>query len=766
MNIVITNNTLKEDFLKKISKNKIINDNKFMSFSELKKKLFFDYHDDTLEYIMNKYKVNINIAKIYVDNLYFLKEIDDTKIQFLINLKNELVENKLLVLNENFQKYIKKQNIIVYTNEELTKEQRLILDGLNYKEEKLEVNKYVPKVYEAKNIEEEVEFVVTKISELINKGININNIKIISNQSYNSILEYYFDLYNIPLNLKSTNTFYSTYKAQQFLKNYDNVENITDEALINIINKSVYVKNKNIRKEFIIRDMKNTMLKSSIYKNAVNITKLDNIYSSDDYVFLLGFNIKECPKIYKDDDYLSDSEKELLGLDTSIDKNKYTKINSLKNILSIPNLVITYKLFFEGPCYPSPLLDELNVDVEKINIEKKVSYSKKNSKILYAKELDELYKFNTIGPNLKVYKNNLEIPYKNYDNKFKLIDKDLILEKLEDGFNLSYTTLESFNECGFKYYLNKILDLNVYEKNFKAIIGDITHHILEIGINKEINIKEEIDKYIKEIDYEFQNKELFYLEKLSKELAYVLNYLHEQKIDSSLNNYLFETQINVTKEIDNIPVNFKGIIDKIMYTHALDKEIIAVVDYKTGEKNINLDTLKYGINIQLPIYLYLLKKSERFKDSLIAGFYIEKVLSNVFNIDHKKNLDELKQESLRLQGFSNSSETVLSYLDKNYLNSKMIKGLRFKKDGTLYSGAKVLSNAEMDSLILEVDKIIDKTIKEIIEGNYFINPKIINNKDYSCTYCKFKDICFKRKENEIKLGGEEDEMDTGTITSD
>lgn len=766
MNIVITNNTLKEDFLKKISKNKIINDNKFMSFSELKKKLFFDYHDDTLEYIMNKYKVNINIAKIYVDNLYFLKEIDDTKIQFLINLKNELIENKLLVLNENFQKYIKKQNIIVYTNEELTKEQRLILAGLNYKEEKLEVNKYVPKVYEAKNIEEEVEFVVTKISELINKGININNIKIISNQSYNSLLEYYFDLYNIPLNLKGTNTFYSTYKAQQFLKNYDNVENITDEALINIINKSVYVKNKNIRKEFIIRDMKNTMLKPSIYKNAVNITKLDNIYSSDDYVFLLGFNIKECPKIYKDDDYLSDSEKELLGLDTSIDKNKYTKINSLKNILSIPNLVITYKLFFEGPCYPSPLLDELNVDVEKINIDQKVSYSKKNSKILYAKELDELYKFNTIGPYLKVYKNNLEIPYKNYDNKFKLIDKDLILEKLEDGFNLSYTTLESFNECGFKYYLNKILDLNVYEKNFKAIIGDITHHILEIGINKEINIKEEIDKYIKEIDYEFKNKELFYLEKLSKELAYVLNYLHEQKIDSSLNNYLFETQINVTKEVDNIPVNFKGIIDKIMYTHALDKEIIAVVDYKTGEKNINLDTLKYGINIQLPIYLYLLKKSERFKDSLIAGFYIEKVLSNVFNIDHKKNLDELKQESLRLQGFSNSSETVLSYLDKNYLNSKMIKGLRFKKDGTLYSGAKVLSNAEMDSLILEVDKIIDKTIKEIIEGNYFINPKIINNKDYSCIYCKFKDICFKRKENEIKLGGEEDEMDTGTITSD
>ena len=57
------------------------------------------------------------------------------------------------------------------------------------------------------------------------------------------------------------------------------------------------------------------------------------------------------------------------------------------------------------------------------------------------------------------------------------------------------------------------------------------------------------------------------------------------------------------------------------------------------------------------------------------------------------------------------------------------------------------------------------TLSKIENNKSNINPKIINNKDYSCTYCKFKDICFKRKENEIKLGGEEDEMDTGTITS-
>ena len=758
MNVVITNEAQKIDCLKKIAREKKINNNKFMSFQELKKKLFFDYEDNALEYIIKKYRVNLDIAKIYVENLYFLKDLDNAKIKFLKSLKRDLEEHNLLIKNKNFRNYIKNKKITVVTNTYLTKEEKLILSGLDYEVVKTKLENHEPEVYEAKDINEEVEFVVTKISSLIKNGVNINNIKLISNKSYNTYLEFYFNIFGIPLNIKSTNTFYSTKKAQDFLNNYDNYENISDisldKTLIDIINKSAYVEDKSIRKSFIIRDMKNTNIKNPTYKNAVSITSLDNIYSKEDYVFLLGFNIKECPKIYKDDDYLSDYEKSLLNMDTSIDMNKYTKVSILANILNIPNLIITYKMYHETPCYPSPLLDELNCQKKQVQIDRKICYSRKYSNILYAKDLDELYK------------NNLDIPYKKYDNKFTNLDKYLLLEKLEDGFNLSYTTLETFNECGFKYYLSKILDLNVYEKNFKAIIGDITHHILEIGLDKNIDISREITEYIKGLDYDFKNKDLFYLEKLSKELAFVLNYLKEQETQSELNNYLYETKLSITKEVGNISVNFKGIIDKVMYTVLGNKEVIAVVDYKTGDKNISLDTLKYGLNIQLPIYLYLLKKSERFANSVIGGFYIERVLNSVFNIDRKKSLEELKKDNLKLRGYSNSNEKILSMLDKDYFSSKMIKGLKLKKDGTLSSSSLVLSEAEMDLLITEVDEIIDKTILSILNGEYFINPKIINNKDYSCAYCQFKDICFKSKNDEVKLGGEKDELDSGTTISD
>ena len=66
----------------------------------------------------------------------------------------------------------------------------------------------------------------------------------------------------------------------------------------------------------------------------------------------------------------------------------------------------------------------------------------------------------------------------------------------------------------------------------------------------------------------------------------------------------------------------------------------------------------------------------------------------------------------------------------------------------------------MDNLIIKVNEIIDDVIKNIVEGNFKINPKVLGGKNIACTYCKFKDICFKTKHDEEIIGGEEDEFDS------
>ena len=768
MNLIITNEFNKMDILKKLTKEKKFNNYKFYSFNELKRKLFFDYDNKTIEYVMKKYNVNLSIAKIYIENLYFLKEIRNKKIEFLNNLKKELDNNKLLIYNNQFKNYLLDKKIIVYQNEELSKEEKYILKDFNYEVKKNQDSIYTPEIFEAININEELEFVISSIKKLIHEGIDINNIKLIANSEYNKYLEYYSQIFNLPLNTSDGNSFFSTGVSNLFLCMYDEYdipviieklkekyENINE--LISVINKSVLVSDKKIRKEFIIDDLKKCIVSNVSYKNAIDIHSLYENYGDDDYVFLLGFNIGNYPKIYMDDDFLSDKEKKMLDLDTSIEKNKMERVNVISAIKRIPHLIITYPLHDGSKVrYPSVLIDDLQVTSQKIKLNRSISYSKKYSNLLYAIDLDNFYKYNDESKYLKMYQKNLNIPYREYNNKYNMIDTDLLKERLNDNFTLSYTSLESFNECGFKYYLSRIMNLDIYEETFKIIIGKIVHHILEKGLENDIDIDLEISEFMKTLDFSFGPRELFYVHKLSAELDYLLKYLHEQEKNSKLTNYLFETELAVEKKYNNINVVFKGFIDKVMSTEYKDKEVIAVVDYKTGDKNIKLDTLEYGLNIQLPIYLYLLKNSERFKDSVIAGFYIEKVLNNVFNITKNKSLEELKNENLRLQGYTNSDENIISLIDSNYLNSKMIKGLKFKKDGSFYSTSKVLSNKEMDDMIVKVQNIIDDTIKNVITGNFFINPKVLKGKNISCTYCKFKDICFKTKSDEVIIGGEDD----------
>ena len=174
MNIYITNEANKMRLLDNLSKEKKFNNNKFYSFRELKKKLIFDYNNKTIEYVMNKYNVNINIAKIYLENLYFLKDLEDNKVKFLNALKKDLDENNLLIYNKEFRKYLENKDITVYNKSKLSKEEKRILEGLNIRIENNLNNNYEPSIYEAENIEEEVEYVVKQqnldLSEKVTKA--------------------------------------------------------------------------------------------------------------------------------------------------------------------------------------------------------------------------------------------------------------------------------------------------------------------------------------------------------------------------------------------------------------------------------------------------------------------------------------------------------------------------------------------------------------------------------------------------------------------
>ena len=61
-----------------------------------------------------------------------------------------------------------------------------------------------------------------------------------------------------------------------------------------------------------------------------------------------------------------------------------------------------------------------------------------------------------------------------------------------------------------------------------------------------------------------------------------------------------------------------------MYKKDNDKTIVSLIDYKTGNADINLKYKDYGLNMQLPIYIYLINHS-KLKNIKIAGFYLQKI---------------------------------------------------------------------------------------------------------------------------------------------
>ena len=763
--IIITNNNYKKRILKELSSKKLLYNLKFYSFNELKKKLFFDYDNKTIAYVMKNYHVNLDLALTYLDNLYFLQDISNPKIQFLNNLKKDLIDHNLLIINHEFNNYLKDKKIIVYQNRDLNKEEKIILQDINYEIKTIETSYYIPKVYEFPDIFEEVLFVLNEISKLIINGLNLNKIKIIAKEEYFNILKRMFNIFNIPLNINTNSSFYSTIISQEFLTNYDNLSiedniNLLKDKydindLITIINQSVIVEDKKLRKEFIIKDLKNTKLASIKYDESINVTTLEEV-NNDDYVFLLGFNINNYPNIKKDEDYLSDYEKDLLNLSNSIYLNYLTKNELINTLKSINNLVITYKLHNKtGDCYPSILIDEMALEVTKITNNPEVSYSKLYSKIAYTNILDNLIKYNIKDENYDLYRNSLNIPYKEYDHTFKGINLNLLNQRLNKELNLAYTSLESYNECAFKYYLTYILNINKEEESFKLILGNITHYILEQALKKDINISEEIMAYIKENNYELGPKEYFYLEKLQKELGEIITVIKKQNKHSKLTNYLFEEKFYVYKDLDDYKITFKGLIDKVMYQNINNKVYLVVVDYKTGKTIIDFDLINNGLHMQLPIYLYLLKKSPKFQDAIIGGFYIQEVLPDLPNISNK-SLEEIRNSNLRLQGYTNNQESVIALIDDEYPEGKIIKGLKYSK-GAL-NNYKVLNKEEMDELTNLVDTKINETISNILNGNFSINPKVMPKKLNSCNYCLFKDICFKEKEDELIIGGEEVEV--------
>lgn len=752
--ILIIPDNIKEEVLKKIRELDRKLNIKIFSIDEFIKKLTIDFNEETIYQTMLNYNINYSIANLYLNNIKHVEEDSNNyKLHNLFNIKNNI--DKYLIKDNLFKKLINKKEIIVYGYDYITKYQYHILKNVeNIKVINKEYYNYNHNVYKFNTLEEEVIFVAEEISKLLNNNIDINNIFISNIDSkYYKVIKRIFKMYNIPINIKDTNNVYQTNIGKYFINNLsNNIEELINsiktkfdmnnkknseilKKIISILNKFYFTKAYLSVKSNIIEVMKKTNLENTKYKNAINeISIIDNIIDDNKYIFLLSFNLNKFPITIKDEEYINDNIK-FDYMEKSYEMNNINKDLYYKVISSIKNLTITYKeKHLNESFYPSVLIDEYKMNV----IDKKIeytNYSNELNKIFLTKYLDELIKYNNKNKNTSLLYSNYEINYNTYDNRYKIINKENLYKYLNNKFNLSYSNMDTYYHCAFKFYISSILKLDEFETNLGNYIGNLYHYVLSKAFVDNFDFDKTVDNYIKNNPYPESFKNKYFITKVLDNLKNVIKTIEYQNTLGNMNESYYEKNIIVEKT-GAIDTTFKGFIDKILKK---DNNVV-IIDYKTYSIDIKLNYLPYGLSMQLPVYLYLTKNYD--KDIEIIGFYIQEILNNSkYNKKDKTTLKEQQKDSLKLKGYTIGNESKIAIFDTTYEKSEMIYGMKLSSKG-FDRYAKVLTEKQINNIIKLTDNKIKECINKIENANFEINPKMILGKNIGCEHCKYKDLCF------------------------
>lgn len=753
--LIVCPNSRKMDILNEICHDNSLHNVKFMTLEEFKNNYFFSYDERAIYYLMNKYGYNLDVCKVYLNNLYVIDTdvcYKDSKLNFLKDLKKELIDKDLLNFNYAFKGYLSKFKLEVDNYFDLDKYEE---KALNYKFD-VDGSFINQPVYEFDTLEGEVNFVCLKIIELLKSGVDINNIYLTNVSSdYLYTIRKLFSYYNIPVNLNFKDSIYGTKVVQDYLNNGTinldyNDNNIINKKLVSILASLSKIEKNNliVYNKILVDKLKNTYFSPCKLSNAVEVKNLfDTKFNDNDYVFVLGFNQDSLPKMEKDISFISDSIKDEVEMYSTSYLNARNKKIVSYLLSRIKNLYLSYKLSSPfSSFYKSSLISDLDLEVVRDNLDN-YSYSNMYNMVRLGEKLDLFYLYGEESNYLKELNSHYSIPYKTYSNRFTGINNDLYLKHLSYPLKLSYTALNGYNECNFKYYIRNVLKIEEYEDNFSAYIGLIYHHILSLSYNEGFDFETEYNNYLKERDLNLKEKLL--LLKIKKDLIKLLDVLKQQQLLTGYDNFFFEKYVEV-KVRDDISVIFNGYIDKIMYYKEMEDAYFSIVDYKSGTIDTHIEPMKYGLHMQLPVYLYLIHYSKVFSNPIFTGIYYQNILFNYPTWSPKPDNDRYL-----LNGYSTDNIDILARFDSTYENSELIKSMKYKDD-KFGAYAKVISDDDVYNLVKFTKRHIEEKTDDILNCKFSINPKVYSSKNVSCEFCSFKDLCFMKDKDLVYLPKVED----------
>ncbi len=672
-----------------INKNLIFNSSKiifagFSALSRAENNLFLYLNEnyeaeilwDINKYYIDKKKHPINsLFKKYKNKLfqlpnpngYFNSHTSNDRIKIFEassdNHQSEILSDLILKLD----KKILKNSAIVVNDEKLMK---IIINtfkrkGINYKSENELLIKY-SEIYILINK-------IIKLQILLNDNYTIEN-ELIKKLILEIFKHRYFKENKIKIEelSKKNNNLLSL--LLEFLKkiklNINNLSNLEIEY-IDIIEKNI-LKLKSILKQKIIATKEfsnlfnnliiNTRIRKNIENDGIKIIGIEETRCLDfEYLFILSMNETKFPIIKNNNSLIPANLRKAYGLPT-IDKfyNEYFSYLFFRLLHRSKSLNIIYKTndISLGTIEPSRYILQLMND-------KNIRYQLKKAN-------------NYINFNLE----NSIIIKKNKAVFDEIINSNII------KYSISPTSINTYLDCELKFYLKYIKKIKSdFRETDNIIFGKVLHKSLKILYNNTKIIAKENIEIIES--------------KINEVVNIVLN---DEKINNNIPKSIFEKLINnvinqiliidknytpfkilgseiiKTKSLkidNNFSINLKGIIDRI------DKKnnIIRIIDYKTGNYNLNIKSIKSlfdkkdknrnSIALQLLAYSFILK--DQFKEFKILPIIIGIREIFKFNNNYQFRIKENRNYSLiyDITPYFEEFEYEINNLLKEILNPKI-----------------------------------------------------------------------------------------------
>ena len=358
-----------------------------------------------------------------------------------------------------------------------------------------------------------------------------------------------------------------------------------------------------------------------------------------------------------------------------------------------------------------------------------------------------------------------------YTNMPERINKENIEKLYGKTLKTSVSRLEQYKSCPFSYYLK--YGLNISEKDsFKVDsldTGSFMHDTIDTFFNivKERNIKikflteEETNDIIEEIINEKLglNKNFIFSSApkykvlaarlkrvVKKSMKYILESLKYSDFEVLGNEVEFKEGKEYSPIIIDLEngkkVEITGKIDRIDIAKTAEDKYIRIIDYKSSVKNIELNSVYAGLQLQLLTYLDAACKEE---DVLPAGVLyfnlIDPIIKSSKNMSEEDIENEIRKK-FKMQGLILADINIVKMMDnKLEKGASTIVPAYIGKDGDLsQTKTSGVSRKQFEYLQKYMNKIIKQISEEIMSGNIDIHP-YYKKKKTPCDYCKYKAIC-------------------------